>query len=140
TSVPPDGGEAADLRYHYGSGDNRVLKTAVDAADNESHTVYIFPSLELRRAEYDTATAPGDYERDGFTEVGYLFANDVRLARLVNEPIASGGTGKVAGLHVFFELGDHLGSHSVALDKDTSELVERSTYMAYGGAESSYRP
>ena len=43
-------------------------------------------------------------------------------------------------LHVFFELGDHLGSTSVVLDKATSELVERSTYEAYGSTESDYRP
>src|SRR5690606_10216354 len=43
-------------------------------------------------------------------------------------------------LHVFFELGDHLGSTSVVLDKATGELVERSTYQAYGGTESDYRP
>ena len=43
-------------------------------------------------------------------------------------------------LHVFFELGDHLGSTSVVLDKATSELVEKSTYEAYGSTESDYRP
>jgi RHS repeat-associated protein len=42
--------------------------------------------------------------------------------------------------HVFFELGDHLGSTSVVLDKVTGELVERATVQAYGGAESDYRP
>jgi RHS repeat-associated protein len=42
--------------------------------------------------------------------------------------------------HVFFELGDHLGSTSVVLDQATGELVERSTFQAYGGAESDYRP
>jgi RHS repeat-associated protein len=41
--------------------------------------------------------------------------------------------------HVFLELGDHLGSSSTVLDKVTSELVERSTYEAYGGEESDYR-
>ncbi len=101
------------------------------------HTAYVFPSLELRRAEFDT-DAPGDYTLDSSTEVAYLFANGVRLARLVHQPLDSAGDGHL--LRVFFELGDHLGSTSVALDKDTGELVERSTYQAYGGAESSYRP
>ncbi|MCC7365486.1 MAG: hypothetical protein IT303_14065, partial [Dehalococcoidia bacterium] len=50
---------------------------------------------------------------------------------------APGATGK---LHVFFELGDHLGSTSVVLDQATGELVERATYQAYGSAESDYRP
>src|SRR5690606_25948165 len=141
-----DSTTAAHLRYAYGAGDNRVLKTAIDsqAADpalEARHAAYIFASLELRGTEFDTTDSPGEFVSDGTTEVGYLFANGVRLARLVNEPLASGGTAPEAqGLRVFFELGDHLGSHSVALDKATSELVERSTYQAYGGAESSYRP
>ncbi len=88
-------------------------------------------------ASLDT-DAPGDYTLDSSTEVTYLFANGVRLARLVHQPLDSAGDGKL--LRVFFELGDHLGSTSVALDKDTGELVERSAYQAYGGAESSYRP
>jgi hypothetical protein len=41
---------------------------------------------------------------------------------------------------VLFELGDHLGSGSVVLDKVTGELVERSTFQAFGGSESDYRP
>ena len=68
-------------------------------------------------------------------------AHDVRLARVVfedsNEGIPSIGSAKT---HVLFELGDHLGSTSVVLDKATGELVERSTFQAYGGAESDYRP
>jgi hypothetical protein len=42
-------------------------------------------------------------------------------------------------LHVFFELGDHLSSTSLVLDQATGELVEQSTYQAYGAAESDYR-
>jgi RHS repeat-associated protein len=137
-SVPAGlGSPVVDLQYHYAAGDSRVLKTARDAAGQEVHTAYVFPSLELRRAEFDT-DSPGDYTLDSSTEVAYLFANGVRLARLVHQPLDSAGDGVL--LRVFFELGDHLGSTSVALDKDTGELVERSTYQAYGGAESSYRP
>ena len=43
-------------------------------------------------------------------------------------------------LHVLLELPDYLGSSSIVIDQQTSELVERSTYLAYGGAESDYRP
>src|SRR5690606_2009052 len=95
------------------------------------------------------------YEVSHYTVVPYLLTNGVRLARLVyhaegavpeedydptgspgdvNGPTTSSGT-----LHVFFELGDHLGSTSVVLDKATGELVERSTVQGYGGAESDYR-
>lgn len=127
------------LAYDYAAGDQRAIKAARDAAGNERFTVYVYPSLELRRAEYDT-DAPGDYTRDATTESVYLLANGVRLARLVDDPNQSGGPPETQGLRVFFELGDHLGSTSAALDKATGELVERSTYQAYGGAESDYRP
>ncbi len=129
----PNGPPGADLRYHYDSSDNRTLKTARDSAGAESHTAYVFPSLELRGAQFGT-----DYELSPATEVPYLFANGVRLGRVVNDPAGSGL--ETSGTRVFFELGDHLGSTSVALDKATGELVERATYQAYGGAESSYRP
>jgi RHS repeat-associated protein len=134
------GGFDADLKYVYGTGDERVIKTATQEAegdDPQAHTLYIYPSLELRRAAYGGE----EYTRDGTTEVGYLFANGVRLARLVNRPNQSDPPPDTGGdLRVFFELGDHLGSTSAALDKATGELVERATYQAYGARESDYRP
>lgn len=42
--------------------------------------------------------------------------------------------------HVFLEVGDHLGSTSVVIDKATGEVVERITYQGYGHVESDYRP
>ncbi|MCA9598569.1 MAG: DUF2380 domain-containing protein [Myxococcales bacterium] len=136
------------LRYAYDAGDQRVLKSASDGAGAERHTVYIFDSLELRRARWTASGGPSDtidYERTPLTEVAYLQANGVRLARLVYEPPNTDGLPRVptigtAHLHVFFELGDHLGSTGVVLDKATSELVERSTYEAFGATESDYRP
>jgi RHS repeat-associated protein len=73
--------------------------------------------------------------------VPYLFANGIRVARAVFEAPLDGEP-RVAGaaLHVFFEIGDHLGSPSVVIDKATGELVERNTYQASGGIESDYRP
>src|SRR5690606_5117307 len=100
----------------------------------DRYTVYVFDTLELRRAEFET-----DYEYTDETEVPYLLANGVRLARVMWEinPVPALDAGLV---HVFFELGDHLGSTSVVLDQATGELVERSTFQAYGGPESDYRP
>ncbi|MCU0694817.1 MAG: RHS repeat-associated core domain-containing protein [Polyangiaceae bacterium] len=69
----------------------------------------------------------------------YLGPGGSRLARVKffpgNVPEASSGKA-----HVLLNLGNHLGSTSSVLDKDTSELVERSTYQPYGAAESDYRP
>jgi RHS repeat-associated protein len=71
--------------------------------------------------------------------VGYLSAHGVRLGRLHyaldDVPRAQSG-----GLHVLFSLPDHLGSAAIVLDRDTGELVEKSTYQAYGSADSDYRP
>ena len=151
----PGGAPAADLRYTYDAGDQRVIKHAVDTS-GESFTLYVFASLELRRSQFGTAysdggSGPADYEASVFTVVPYLLANGVRLARLAYEgtsevPEVTPGTGagqvnaSVSQVHVFFELGDHLGSTSVVLDKATSELVERSTFQGYGATESDYRP
>lgn len=135
---------AADLAYRYDADDNRVLKTATDVEGDQSHAVYVFNSLELRGTEFDGSLAENDYELSTSTEVVYLFANGVRLARVHFEPTMDPavGTPDVGQGHtrLFFELGDHLGSTSVVLDKGTSELVERSTFQAYGGTESDYRP
>ena len=149
----------ADLRHVYDASDQRVLKEAVDEAGEHSYTLYVFASLEIRRAQYGTTfsdsgvSGDSDYEVSHWTVAPYLMANGVRLARLVyhgssvvpeDNTGSSGGPGVVnassSQLHVFFELGDHLGSTSVVLDKATGELVERATFQAYGGAESDYRP
>ena len=151
----PGGTPAADLRHHYDAGDQRVIKHAVDTS-GESFTLYVFASLEFRRSQFgtdysDTGSGPADYEASVFTVVPYLLANGVRLARLAYEgtsEVPEVATGRGAGqvnasvsqVHVFFELGDHLGSTSVVLDKATSELVERSSFQGYGATESDYRP
>src|SRR6185369_16888051 len=110
----PSGTPAVELRYTYDASDSRVLKTAVDASANELHTVYVFGSLELRRATF----ASGDFTDTKDTEVAYLFAHGVRLARLhySEDSLPTLTSGK---LHVLLELPDHLGSSSIVLDKET---------------------
>ncbi len=111
--------------------DQRVLKSAI-VGGNERHTVEVFGSLRLNHAGYDVLT--NDYERTVDTEAVYLGG----LGRLVYAPGKPSLEGK--SLHVFLELGDHLGSTSVVIDAETSELVERSTFQPHGAAESDYRP
>src|SRR5690606_32340011 len=130
----------ADLRHTYDASDQRVIKEAKDDGGNSSFTVYVFESLELRRTQCDSGFADDesgtDYQINHYTVVPYLLANGVRMARLVyHAPEAvpeedykpHGAPGDVNGftpeapavsegkLHVFFELGDHLGSTSVVL-------------------------
>ncbi len=132
-----DGTASVDLAYTYDSSDDRVLKAATDPNNNTVFTAYIFPSLELRR----TVAEGADYVRNNTTEVVYLEAHGVRLARLhegeIDETLPAPG-GET--LHILLEMPDHLGSTSIVVDRDTSEVVERGTYMAYGQAESDYRP
>ncbi len=135
TDPVPQATPDVDLRYAYDAGDQRVIKTAVDSNQTEVHTLYVFASLELRRTYLEN----GDYADTRDTEVAYLFAHGVRLARLhyAEDSLPSLTSGH---LHVLLELPDHLGSSAIVIDRETSELVERSTYQAYGGADSDYRP
>src|SRR6185436_9858965 len=80
--LPDEASVAADLEYVYDASDERVVKTAHDA-DDSVHTVYIFDSLELRRAAFegaDYAATVGSGPESTETEVPYLFAHGVRLA------------------------------------------------------------
>lgn len=138
----------AHLEFAYDSGDLRVRKTSVSEG---LHSLYIFDSLELRQTEWYTGSnGVSKYVHHQLTEVPYLFANGVRLARVAYVPNQSTPEIPFTGaeptpisggqLSVLFTLGDHLGSTSVVLDKATSELVEKTTYQAYGTTESDYRP
>ena len=108
-----------------------------DASDQITTTLYPYETLEVRGTVLDS----GESTLTSANEVPYLVAHGVRLARLHYEQ-PSIGEPRVGGkaLHVLFELGDHLGSTSVVLEKETSELVEASTYQGYGAKESDYRP
>jgi RHS repeat-associated protein len=141
----PSSDPDADLEYVYYASDDRVLKTARDESANAVHTAYIFDTLELRRTTYvsgDYTQSTGTGNETTESEVPYLFGHGVRLARVVYEQVNDGEPRVTSAgrQHVFFELGDHLGSTSVVLDKETGELVERGAFQAYGAKESDYRP
>ncbi|MCB9583780.1 MAG: hypothetical protein H6718_00190, partial [Polyangiaceae bacterium] len=79
SATQPGPTEDVELHYAYDASDMRVSKRAVDTVGEESYTLYIFGSLELRRTEWRTTEQ--DFHLDEQTEVAYLFANGVRLAR-----------------------------------------------------------
>jgi RHS repeat-associated protein len=148
-AATPGGTLAIDLRHRYDASDNRVIKRdyASDTA-KQRHSLYVFGSFEVRRTTY----LNNAYTVDQLSAVPYAMANGVRLARLhygnQDEPrvsgvsstvTAPGFTATVPQVHVLLELGDHLGSTSTVLDKATSELVEKASYLAYGAKESDYR-
>jgi RHS repeat-associated protein len=137
---PPSVTPSVQLRYAYDVNDTRVIKTAIEGGQ-QTHTVYVFGSLELRRTHFDTAAEPHDYERTPTTEVPYLGANGIRLAHVLFErdqtalPTINGSR-----LHVLLEVDDQLGSTNTILDRTTGELVEATTYQPCGAVESDYRP
>ena len=152
-SLPPigsDGGAMVrrDLRFLYDESDERIVKSSTDTSGVSTSTLYPYETLEVRGTAIDTSRLePGTLTTSASppdNEVPYLVAHGVRLARVVYEEAPKGeprvGTTGAASLHVLFELGDHLGSTDIVIDKATSELVEASTYQGYGAKESDYRP
>jgi YD repeat-containing protein len=135
SSALPTGTASVDLQYAYDASGDRTVKTATDSSGNAVYTAYVYDALELRRAVW-TGT---DYDDSVDTEVPYLFAHGVRLARVHyavdDASLAASGT-----THVILELADHLGSSTIALDQATGQLVELGTYEGYGAADSDYRP
>lgn len=140
-----------DSRFLYDYSDERVVKefseynTLTSTRSPYYTTLYVFDSLEVRRALFDNTAK--QYQVDSTTEVGYLSANGMRLARLHYEPVGKGEPQLVtpdanhsSNLHIFLDLPDHLGSSSLIIDHATGELVEARTYQPYGATESDYRP
>ncbi len=124
--------------FAYDAGGHRILKSY--QGGGTAPTTYfanVFDSLRLEGATFPDAS--GDYTRNISDESVFLVANGVTYGRAVysqSDPlISASGT-----LHVFLEIGDHLGSTSFVIDRDTSEVVERATYQAYGAPDSDFRP
>ncbi|WP_394847084.1 hypothetical protein LZC95_06400 [Pendulispora brunnea] len=126
----------ADFHYTYDSGGTRITKSVEDPDTHQrTYTSEIFSTLRLEHARFQD----GDYERTKDTVSAYLVANGTSFARLIyDETLPQGRIG--GAKHVFFTLTDPLGSTSTVVDKNTGELVERTTYLAYGQSESDYRP
>ncbi|WP_394848131.1 HNH endonuclease [Pendulispora brunnea] len=129
----------ADLTFLYDANNARVVKQIREYTGPLIETEYsieIFDSLRLDHAHWDVWN--DEYERTDETEKIYLALGGARLARIVYDPNLP--TITRASLHVFLEIGDELGSTSTVIDKETGELVEQSTYVAYGAPETDYRP
>ncbi len=126
---------ASDLTFANDAGGARVLKVTGGSAPIVSAD--IFATLRLERAAWNTTA--GDYDRNADTEHVYLAIGGASYGRLL---YASSGLPTLHDnpLHVLLEVGDHLGSTSIVVDQATSELVERTTYQAFGATESDYRP
>ncbi|CAN5614894.1 hypothetical protein BH09MYX1_BH09MYX1_33760 [soil metagenome] len=127
-SALPAEAPVAELRYTY-SGGARVVREN-RSAPTTTYFVDIFGSLRLEHTTWDGT----DYARTASTEAVYLAG----FARLVDDASLPNTT--TASLHVVFTMGDVLGSTSTVIDGATGELMERTTYQAYGATDSDLRP
>jgi RHS repeat-associated protein len=130
----------AELLYAYSAGGARIIKTAVHQNAAPSYTLYIFASMEIRGARFDQGGPPSqrDYVLDP-EKVSVRLPSGIATARVIytKHDLPSKSSNKQ---HTFLELGDHIGSTTNVVDRETGELVEHATYMAYGATESDYRP
>ncbi len=130
----PTAAADADVTYAYDGGGTRVLRSSLPSGESTpTYNAEIFSTLRLDHAQWQGNT----YEDTLETEVVYLGLGSAAYGRVVNDATLPAINGPQ---HVFLELTDPLGSTSVVIDKDTSELVERTTYLAYGALDSDYRP
>lgn len=136
----PEGPADVTETMAYDASGQRVLKSVSSSQDmgaSRSDTTYfaeIFPTLRLDGAGFDGT----DYEHDASTETVYLGLAGSALGRLVYDAPATLPGHQTQ--HVLLEITDHLGSTSTVIDSVTGDLVERSTYQAFGAADSDYRP
>jgi RHS repeat-associated protein len=124
---------AWELAYAYADG-ARVRVSARDSAGGEQHSLYVFDTLRADRVPYNPAT--GDYDVRAENEVGFLGGMSRVFLDASGKLPMPGPTRR----HIYFHLSDHLGSTAFVLDKDSGEVVERTTYQAYGALETDYRP
>ena len=126
-----------DVSYAYSQG-TRVRKSvngAAGQAGDTRHTLEVFDTLRVERAEFDAQNENYRVRREN------VHAYPAGMAHVFWD---TGGQlphqtpGSLLTMHLV--IGDHLGSSSVVLNHATSELVERTTYQPYGAIESDYRP
>ncbi len=135
-------GGSIDERFMYDADGNRVsiARTTFDPNGQPSptrYTVNVFDSLVLENAAFPDSSGT-NYEHDDATEHLYLSAAGELLGHVfraqTSMPSASGN------VHMFMPMGDRLGSTSFVIDHDTGEVVEATTYQAYGAVDSDFRP
>ncbi len=137
-STAPTRAADALLSYRYAGDDTRVLKTLVQGGVT-LHTAYVFPSYTLRRAATTGTGTATDYVQSASTEEVRLEAGGEAVGRVLVST-ADLSASAVTGQRVLLTLGDHLGSTSTVIDRETGERVESVTYTAYGRSESDVRP
>jgi RHS repeat-associated protein len=122
-----------DLSYSYSEG-SRTRRTVTGATGDIRHTLDVFDTLRITASEY--LADRNIYRVEPQNQTAFIggvarvfYDRSMRLPKAGPTPV-----------HVYFNVGDHLGSSAFVIDKDSSEVVERATYQSYGAVESDYRP
>jgi hypothetical protein len=104
------GTTVADLAFTYDQHDDRVVKADRSSATS-NYTVYVFGTLELRRATYNTSA--GDFLLDGTTETPLLAVAGEGVGRVSYENNGDGEP-RIGGnrQHVLLNLGEGLARSS----------------------------
>jgi RHS repeat-associated protein len=122
-----------DLTYAYGNG-GRSLTSTTDQEGVVRHTLDVFETLCIARTTYDPATT--NYRVLPENQVGFVGG----VGRVFYDGAQRLPSAGATPLHLYFSIGDHLGSSAFVIDKDSGEVVERTTYQAYGATEADFRP
>jgi RHS repeat-associated protein len=129
-------------QYSYDARGQRVRQQQTNYTTGvTSNTIQVFDTLVLDKSQFELVA----YVDTDATEQLTLPAGGTAKAHVIYNPEAlNGGSNEVPSIndnlvHVYMDYPDPLGSSSFVVDHDTGELVERPSYLAYGGAESDYR-
>ena len=119
------------LEYAHGFG-GRALTSKTDDQGATRHTLDIFDTMRAASVTYNgTEYRIRDKEEIGFIGgVGRIFVDREGFVP------QAGPT----PIHVYFTIGDQLGSAAFVIDKDSGEVVERTANQSFGKIESDYRP
>jgi RHS repeat-associated protein len=127
------------MAYLYDGADERVVKTTIDSAGVQRHTVDVFGNYKLRLTRQSGTGTLADYTLDQTTEQVELQSHGVTVGRVEVIP-STASTLTTPGQRTLLVLHDALGSAGIVLDRATGQLAEAITYTAYGQTESDYRP
>jgi RHS repeat-associated protein len=124
---------SCDVSYAYSEG-TRTRKSMACGTASPVHTLDVFDTLKVEKASFAPAT--GHYDLKPEHQVGFA-GGIARVFADRAQALPNAGTSPV---HVFFNVGDYLGSSAFVIDKDSGEIVERTSYLPYGATESDFRP
>jgi RHS repeat-associated protein len=129
-----------DETYSYDASGQRVLLRHVNEnAGTTTYTANVFDSLVLKNASLN---GNGTLEDDATTEQLYLSGGLGHVFYDSTGSLPTVATNSIGNprTHLFLSINDRVGSTAFVIDHDTSELVERDSYLAYGGVDSEFRP